>query len=720
MAPSSTNSNTGSSANTIMSPATRAAMNMIDSAGSGTPSTVQTSDAAMALLHAASNTSKQDAIVTNNHIQGPSTALPSASNMLVSGSASKASSSASSSRDSSALQQRPRPSSTARSNVAAFLTKLYNMVGDEGSNNYIRWSDDGHSFLVIKHIEFAKEVLPKFFKHNNFSSFVRQLNMYGFHKIPHLQQGVLLPDAESEQWEFSNPHFQKNQPDLLCLVSRKKASNGNEDKDALTLDLNHILSEVTAIKKHQIAISSDLKNIERDHQSLWQESITARERHQRQQDTIDKILRFLASVFSGEKKRAIVPNSKKPRLTITEGEELADDEFRQELSQVSEDASHEEEITSLLGHKRKRGMDDIGLGGADTEDSSGINNSNIFNISEITPALALFANAEQPVKTRLASPSVNSIQSVHSASSTQASTPTTTKPSSPSLSNLGSAMFPEYLASLSNAGYDNVPSSSSPFGSNNLNIPTTLLPNAMSAVHQDMLRSISMANANASAAPTMPLPPSFAQTAAGANVTKSVEEIAREMEELQRNIEALKEHGLNVNDFNYDNSYMNMSDHYDSTFDSLTNLNDSNTTFSEPLPTMGQLIHADNQDELAFITPALGHQHISSGQATPTSTGHSPPSSFRNSVNVPTTSVTAPTLSLSSFSVPTTPAAMPPSTPSHSSLSVPTSSVPSPASTLSPNSTAPPTPGGSGGDSLVNRRMSTVGDEDMEELFEMD
>ncbi|KAG0273437.1 stress-responsive transcription factor hsf1 [Linnemannia exigua] len=312
--------------------------------------------------------------------------MPNANNMLVNGrGSSKASNKASaSSSSSSSLQQLPRPSSTARGNVAAFLTKLYNMVGDEASNNLIKWSDDGHSFIVVKHVEFAKEVLPKFFKHNNFSSFVRQLNMYGFHKVPHLQQGVLLPDADSEQWEFSNPHFQKNQPDLLCLVSRKKASNGSEDKDALTMDLGHILSEVTAIKKHQIAISSDLKNIERDHQSLWQESIAARERHQRQQDTIDKILRFLASVFSGEKKRAIVPN-KKPRLTITEGD--LDDEYEHDLG-LSSGGEHEEEVTKLLGSKRKRASmveseADYFLPGMEARGSSSTKPT--FNISEMTP-----------------------------------------------------------------------------------------------------------------------------------------------------------------------------------------------------------------------------------------------------------------------------------------------------------------------------------------------
>ncbi|KAI9479375.1 hypothetical protein BX667DRAFT_467645, partial [Coemansia mojavensis] len=109
--------------------------------------------------------------------------------------------------------------------VTPFLNKLYSMVDDSSSDDLIRWSADGNSFVVLRHEDFAKEVLPRFFKHSNFSSFVRQLNMYGFHKVPHLQQGGLIADGpEAESWEFNNENFQRGQPDLLHFIRRKKGS----------------------------------------------------------------------------------------------------------------------------------------------------------------------------------------------------------------------------------------------------------------------------------------------------------------------------------------------------------------------------------------------------------------------------------------------------------------------------------------------------------------
>lgn len=59
-----------------------------------------------------------------------------------------------------------------------FITKAYNIVEDTSTNNIVSWSRDNNSFIVWEPETFALICLPIYFKHNNFSSFVRQLNTY--------------------------------------------------------------------------------------------------------------------------------------------------------------------------------------------------------------------------------------------------------------------------------------------------------------------------------------------------------------------------------------------------------------------------------------------------------------------------------------------------------------------------------------------------------------
>jgi len=42
----------------------------------------------------------------------------------------------------------------------------------------VSWTEGGTQFTIHQTNEFASELLPKYFKHRNFSSFVRQLNSY--------------------------------------------------------------------------------------------------------------------------------------------------------------------------------------------------------------------------------------------------------------------------------------------------------------------------------------------------------------------------------------------------------------------------------------------------------------------------------------------------------------------------------------------------------------
>lgn len=59
-----------------------------------------------------------------------------------------------------------------------FLTKTYEMVEDPATDTVVSWSNGRNSFVVWDSHKFSTTLLPRYFKHSNFSSFIRQLNTY--------------------------------------------------------------------------------------------------------------------------------------------------------------------------------------------------------------------------------------------------------------------------------------------------------------------------------------------------------------------------------------------------------------------------------------------------------------------------------------------------------------------------------------------------------------
>lgn len=92
-----------------------------------------------------------------------------------------------------------------------FLDNLSFILNEEKYNDCISWSEDGKSFTIHNLNKFTEKVLPNFFKHKNFSSFHRQLNLYGFTR----------DKKKKFEKTFANPFFTRNRPDLLEKIKKK-------------------------------------------------------------------------------------------------------------------------------------------------------------------------------------------------------------------------------------------------------------------------------------------------------------------------------------------------------------------------------------------------------------------------------------------------------------------------------------------------------------------
>ncbi|KXS95794.1 hypothetical protein AC578_6444 [Pseudocercospora eumusae] len=103
----------------------------------------------------------------------------------------------------------------------AFIHKLYNMLEDQSIQHLISWSQTNESFVMSPSSEFSK-VLAQYFKHTNISSFVRQLNMYGFHKVSDVFH---TGSPDSPLWEFKHGAGNFKRGDLVGLREIKRRAS---------------------------------------------------------------------------------------------------------------------------------------------------------------------------------------------------------------------------------------------------------------------------------------------------------------------------------------------------------------------------------------------------------------------------------------------------------------------------------------------------------------
>ncbi|KAL8993971.1 MAG: hypothetical protein Q9169_005944 [Polycauliona sp. 2 TL-2023] len=236
-----------------------------------------------------------------------------------------------------------------RKQIPPFIQKLSSFLDESRNTELIRWSDSGDSFVVVDEEEFARTLIPELFKHKNYASFVRQLNMYGFHKQVGLADNSMRASERKNKSpsEYYNPYFKRGRPNLLWLIHkptpsprgggkgpRGKQDDGNLDEDVEEIydmdrpnntdqtpmdasnmrqgrqplmlgnggntpqNLSAVQEELQAVRKQQNMIAALLQKTRAEHEQLYGQAANFQKLHDRHENSINAILTFLATVYT--------------------------------------------------------------------------------------------------------------------------------------------------------------------------------------------------------------------------------------------------------------------------------------------------------------------------------------------------------------------------------------------------------------------------------------
>ena len=113
-----------------------------------------------------------------------------------------------------------------------FLIQLYQILEDKNNEKIIHWGNDGKYFIIENLYDFTEKILPKYYNHSNYASFVRQLNKYNFHKLK------ITPNENA----FQNSLFIKGQKNIISNILKKKKNKN---------DMNIVNDNITCLVKYK-------------------------------------------------------------------------------------------------------------------------------------------------------------------------------------------------------------------------------------------------------------------------------------------------------------------------------------------------------------------------------------------------------------------------------------------------------------------------------------
>ena len=189
----------------------------------------------------------------------------------------------------------------------SFLLILFDILNENKYNEIIHWNQGCTNIIIQDPQKLSEMVLPKYFLHNNYISFTRQLNIYGFHKIRNVIKEKVAQEFKHEILNKNSSIEQikrierKNKIAKLMLKNDKKKEKAIDLKEKNELFYNNrnelINSLLMKNQEEQIDIKKDIALLRNENKKLKEELYLIKEELEGHSIILNKKLDFLEQML---------------------------------------------------------------------------------------------------------------------------------------------------------------------------------------------------------------------------------------------------------------------------------------------------------------------------------------------------------------------------------------------------------------------------------------